>query len=76
MKLQFKGLVVTGRSGCPVCGGRQASERSLISVKNFTLPSGRSITVRANKEFEVSDTDGAFLLSYNDRNHIAFTEVQ
>lgn len=62
MKIIFKG-VKEKRSGCPVCGQR-SSDVVFRTSKSYILPSGAVKTFRMGQEYEVSDRDGAFLLSY------------
>lgn len=63
MKLRFNGAQGAKVSGCPVCGRKQTSE-SVTFTKSFILPSGQMKTFRTGREYEVSDRDGNFLLSY------------
>ena len=69
MKLKFNGLYEAKSSGCGVCGRRKMSNRNFVTVKTFYLPSGHSMTFRANTIYDVMDKDGEFLLQYNYRNN-------
>lgn len=73
MKLIFNGLVTRSRTGCVPCGKSKRSE-TLLTTKTFYLPSGKNVTFRQGRVQEVSDSDGAFLLDYNDTRKV-FEEV-
>lgn len=63
MKIKFNGIYEKKTRGCPVCG-RSKSEIVFSTTKSFYLPSGRLQTFRVGNEYEVSDEDAHFLLSY------------
>lgn len=68
MKLKFNGMYENKSSGCGVCGKRHGGGRRFITVKTFYLPSGGTLTFRANNVYELVDKDAEFLLKYNYRN--------
>lgn len=63
MNIRFNGVVEKRTKGCPVCG-RLRQEVQFSAVRAYILPSGRNVTFRVGKTVEVSDKDGAFLLTY------------
>lgn len=63
MKLKFNGIYEKKTRGCPVCG-RAKTEMVFSTIKSFYLPSGRLQTFRVGKEYEVSEKDANFLLTY------------
>lgn len=80
MKIVFNGLKEVLRSGCGACGKRRVSGHSFVTVKTYIMPSGMTKTFRVGEPQEVSDRDGAFLLSYQteDENgtRSVFTEIK
>lgn len=80
MKVRFNGMFVRKSKGCG-CGGRSATgSKAFVAHKTFILPSGKSISFSLEQEYEVSDLDGNFLLSYTqiDKDGLvqnAFTRV-
>ena len=80
MKVRFNGMFVKKSRGCG-CGGQKTTDgRAFITHKTFILPSGRITPFSIGQEYEVSDLDGNFLLSYTqiDQNGLtqsAFTRV-
>lgn len=68
MRVRFNGMFVnkTKKSGggCG-CHGTSASGRVFLMHKTFVMPSGITKTFNVNEEYEVSDLDGNFLLSYS-----------
>lgn len=64
MKVVFNGLMETKSGGCSSCGKRKKTEQGFTTTKHYFLPSGREETFYMGRPVEVSDTDGAFLLSY------------
>lgn len=81
MRVRFNGMITNIRSGggCS-CHGGSSSKRGFVTHKTFILPSGQTRTFHINEEYEVSDTDGYFLLSYTiiDNNGLmqsAFTRL-
>ena len=69
MRVKFNGVTEETRKGCKVCGGRTYKNR-LVTHKTYYLPSGRVMTFRIGRSEEVSDTDGEFLLSLNDKQKV------
>ena len=69
MKIRFNGVIETARKGCKVCGGRSFNQYMATS-KEYYLPSGRKMTFRVGRPVEVSDSDGEFLLSLNDKQKV------
>lgn len=63
MKIQFNGIIEKRTKGCHVCGKRK-SDSQFQTMKSYILPSGITKTFRVGHPEEVSDSDGAFLLSY------------
>lgn len=80
MKIRFNGLFKTVKKGCVPCGHKVASGRVFLSSWSPILPSGVIRTFHVGEEYEVSESDGSFLLSYSqvDKDGIrqdAFTKV-
>ncbi len=81
MKLIFNGLLEKREGGGCNCK-RQTSGYGFVNSRMYILPSGTSKTFYVGKAEEVSESDGAFLLSYNqapDVNGMArevFTKVE
>ena len=65
MKVKFNGVLESKSGGCIPCGRKRASKKSLTTKKDYILPSGRTVTFYLGRSVEVSDSDGEFLLSYN-----------
>lgn len=66
MKIKFNGALEKREStGCSVCGSRRNGKTVFVTSRNYILPSGGMMTFRMGEEYEVSDMDGKFLLSYN-----------
>lgn len=65
MKIRFNGLFRVVKKGCVPCGHRVTSGRAFLSTWSPILPSGAIRTFHVGEEYEVSDTDGNFLLSYS-----------
>lgn len=63
MKVVFNGTVEKRTSGGCNCKGKTSSS-TFIRSKMYILPSGRSVTFTVGQPVEVSERDGAFLLSY------------
>lgn len=63
MKVVFNGTVEKKSSGGCKCKGK-VSKSSFVRSKMYILPSGRTHTFVVGQPVEVSDRDGAFLLSY------------
>lgn len=63
MRLKFNGSMQKKSKGCPVCGNR-VSEYKFTAARSFYLPSGSMKTFRAGQTYDVSETDGNFLLTY------------
>lgn len=65
MKIRFNGTVEKRTHGCKVCGQRTTSDYSFVNRRSYFVPSGKSIYVVAGEEYEMSDGDAEFLLSYS-----------
>lgn len=74
MKLKFNGIYEKKTRGCPVCG-RSKSEIVFSTTKSFYLPSGRYQTFRVGQEYEVSETDTHFLLTYKSAKGSVFEVI-
>lgn len=72
MKIRFNGIVEKTSRGCNC--KRQGNGYSFIRNKMFILPSGATKTFYEGSVAEVSDRDGAFLLSMNGEREV-FTKV-
>ena len=66
MIVKFNGIMQKKQSGggCPKCGAKSSSSYTMLSHKMFILPSGRTETFYVNRETEVSEEDGEFLMQY------------
>lgn len=64
MKVKFNGIMERKKGGCSKCGAKSSSTYKMMPSKMFILPSGKTVTFFVNRETEVSDTDGDFLLQY------------
>ena len=73
MRVKFNGLVETRSKGCKPCG-KARGESSMTFSKLFHLPSGKSIMFHRGRVYDVSDSDGAFLMDYNNTRKV-FEEV-
>lgn len=74
MKIKFNGIMEKKTRGCPVCG-RAKRELVFSTVKSFYLPSGKYQTFRVGTEYEVSEKDMNFLLTYKSGKGPAFEVV-
>ena len=63
MKIKYMGVIEKHSKGCGVCGKRH-TDPEFRAFKTYILPSGMTKTFFAGRVEEVSDSDGAFLLSY------------
>lgn len=64
MTVRFLGVRQTKKSGCSVCGKRSTGGATKVERdKRITMPSGMVKKFFINSTYEVSDSDGAFLLS-------------
>lgn len=67
MVLKYLGRLETSvkASGCSKCGNRspQSSGLTRTTYRKVALPSGAIIDVRVGRKFEVSSSDGLFLLN-------------
>lgn len=63
MKIKYMGVIEKRSKGCGVCG-KHHTDREFRTSKTYILPSGMTKTFFAGRVEEVSDSDGAFLLSY------------
>lgn len=63
MKIKFNGIIEKRTKGCHVCG-KSRSDSQFQASKSYYLPSGKYKTFRVGRIEEVTDSDGAFLLSY------------
>lgn len=73
MKVKFNGLVEKRTNGGCNCK-RQSTGYSFIRSKMFIMPSGAKKMFYEGSVEEVSERDGAFLLSMNGEREV-FTEV-
>lgn len=64
MIVRFNGVMQKKKGGCSKCGAKSSSVYKMMPSKMFILPSGKTETFYVNRETEVSDEDGAFLLQY------------
>lgn len=64
MIVKFNGIMQRKQGGCSKCGAKSSTTYKMMPSKMFILPSGRTVTFFVNREIEVSDTDGEFLLQY------------
>jgi hypothetical protein len=58
------GALEKREKGCGVCGKRRG-ETTFVTSRSYILPSGDMREFRMGEEYEVSELDGRFLLSYN-----------
>lgn len=80
MKVRFNGMFSTVKTGCVPCGHRVSSGKVFRLTKTMILPTGITRVFHAGEEYEVSDLDGNFLLSYSqiDKDGVrqdAFTRI-
>lgn len=81
MKLVFNGLLEKKSGGGCNCK-RQNSTYGFVNSRMYILPSGQTKTFYVGKEEVVSDSDGEFLLSYNQapdlngHSRAVFTKVE
>lgn len=64
MKLIFNGVLETRIGGCSACGTKAKTTTKTAKSKSYYLPSGNTKTFIADREVEVADVDGEFLLQY------------
>ena len=63
MYVRFKGIKKQARrSGCMSCGGRRTSNFEFQREKTIIFPTGARQLFVAGKVYEVTETDGLFLL--------------
>lgn len=65
MRVRFNGMYSTAKTGCVPCGHRVQSKRTFLTSRSFILPSGNTKSFHIGEEYEVSELDGNFLLSYS-----------
>lgn len=66
MKIKFNGILEKRESGgCGACGKKAKGNAVFVTTRTYILPSGIVTDFRTGEVYEVSDTDGEFLLSYN-----------
>lgn len=65
MKVRFNGMYQNVKKGCVPCGHRVIGKRTFIISRTFILPSGIEKSFHIGQEYEVSEVDGNFLLSYS-----------
>lgn len=53
------------KTGCPVCGTRIRVSNTISYTKRMILPSGRVMVFVLNREYEVNEKEGQFLLDYH-----------
>ena len=81
MKVVFNGILEKSSGGCVPCGAKRVSEQVMKTHKMYILPSGRTHRFRVGVPVEVSEEDGAFLMSYmytdkDGTKQTVFTEVK
>ena len=82
MKIKFNGILEHRESGgCKACGKKSKGGAVFLTTRNYILPSGICMDFRMGEEYELSDLDAEFLLSYtgpdaNGTNRAVFEEVQ
>lgn len=74
MRIRFNGMFMNKSSangGCR-CHGTRVGAQMFITHKSFVLPSGATQSFSVGQEYDVSDLDGNFLLSYSqiDKNGV------
>lgn len=72
MKVVFNGLLEKKSGGCNC---KKKSEYGFVGSRMYILPSGISKTFRVGVAEEVSEQDGAFLLSYKYADSNGYREV-
>lgn len=65
MLVRFNGMYQNVKSGCVPCGHKVVGKRTFMISRTFILPSGITKSFHIGEEYEVSDLDGNFLLSYS-----------
>lgn len=65
MKIRFNGMYQKVKKGCTPCGHKAVGRRTFLMSRSFILPSGAVRSFHVGEEYEVSDLDGNFLLSYS-----------
>ena len=65
MKIRFNGMYQNVKKGCAPCGHRVVGHRTFLMSRSFILPSGNIQSFHIGEEYEVSELDGNFLLSYS-----------
>lgn len=80
MKVVFNGTVEKKQNGGCNCKGKISSS-SFVRSKIYILPSGKTQNFVVGQPVEVSDEDGAFLLSYvykdvNGDSRAVFSEAE
>lgn len=80
MKVVFNGVLESKSGGCVPCGRKRASKKTMVTRKEYYLPSGITKMFYLGRAEEVSDEDGAFLISLNSVSdglqQDTFTEVK
>lgn len=80
MKIMFNGLLEKKPSSGGCNCKKSSADYGFVTSRMYFVPSGQQLTFRIGEVKEVSDQDGAFLLSYNsvDMNGTrkVFTEVK
>lgn len=74
VKVIFKGMKETVKSGCKPCGRAGTKSVGVRSHKELILPSGAFKMFRINKVTEVSDSDGEWLLEEYDHAFSRYEE--
>jgi len=62
MIVKYLGVLEKQVRGCRPCGRKRTSKKVVASRKSFTLLSGATKMFYLNREAEVSDADGRFLV--------------
>lgn len=65
MLVRFNGMYQNVKKGCVPCGHKVVGNRTFVMSRSFILPSGITKSFHIGEEYEVSDLDGNFLLSYS-----------
>lgn len=70
MRIRYTGIKGMKRtSGCSACGRRHTQRVDGVQYSTrMMLPSGRMVVFVLNHDYEVSEEDGNFLLSYTYNN--------
>lgn len=81
LKVKFNGMSEERESGCVPCGKARKGSKVFLSSRHIILPSGMSKVFHRNEPVEVSQLDGEWLLSWQEKDpsgmtRQVFTEVE